>query len=384
MADECKGMEEDRTSRNFPAEESHQETDDEKLERQYFWKVVEAFLYYKDFSLRKLQRVKTNFKLLPKRHREMLPNYKDHISKIEKCIEENQKFLFDIVSHTNEMFENRDHSRIPSAPSDPANQPISGFDMEKVTTTLKQFVRDWSDEGRAERDACYKPIIEEIQRLFPGTECSRGEVSILVPGAGLARLMFDIAKLGYRCQGNEWSLYMLFASHFILNRASDTYHITIYPYIHQTCNNRTSADQIRAVLIPDVNPSDVPPDLNFSMAAGDFLEVYTEKESWDCVVTCYFIDTAHNVIAFIENIEKILKPGGYWINLGPLLYHFADMANEWSVELSYEEIRRIATEHFKFEIIKEETSISSGYIENQRSMLKLVYDNVFFVARKPL
>lgn len=47
MADECKGMEEDRTSRNFPAEESHQETDDEKLERQYFWKVVEAFLYYK-------------------------------------------------------------------------------------------------------------------------------------------------------------------------------------------------------------------------------------------------------------------------------------------------------------------------------------------------
>ena len=31
-------------------------------------------------------------------------------------------------------------------PNDPASQPISGFDMEKVTTTLKQFVRDWSDE----------------------------------------------------------------------------------------------------------------------------------------------------------------------------------------------------------------------------------------------
>lgn len=33
---------------------------------------------------------------------------------------------------------------------------------------------------------------------------------------------------------------------------------------------------------------------------------------------------------------------------------------------------------------KEETSIPSGYIENERSMLKLLYDNVFFVARKPL
>lgn len=28
--------------------------------------------------------------------------------------------------------------------------------------------------------------------------------------------------LGYRCQGNEWSLYMLFASHFILNRLALT------------------------------------------------------------------------------------------------------------------------------------------------------------------
>jgi len=102
------------------------------------------------------------------------------------------------------------------------------------------------------------------------------------------------------------------------------------------------------------------------------------------VVTCYFIDTAHNVIAYIENISKILKPGGYWINLGPLLYHFSDMVNEWSVELPYEDIRRITTDHFNFEILKEESSVPSGYIENERSMLKLLYNNVFFVARKPL
>ena len=35
-------------------------------------------------------------------------------------------------------------------------------------------------------------------------------------------------------------------------------------------------------------------------------------------MTCYFIDTAHNVIAYIENISRLLKPGGYWINLGKL------------------------------------------------------------------
>ncbi|XP_073240497.1 carnosine N-methyltransferase-like [Porites lutea] len=383
MADGGRNAEEGRTTRDFSDEESRQETDDEKLERQYFWKVIEAFLYYKEYSLRKLQRTKENYTFLPRRHKEMLPNFKDHLKKIEQCIEENQKFLFNIVSETNEMFENRDSTRIRGAPNDPASQPISGFDMDKVITTMKQFVRDWSDEGKSERDACYKPIIDEILRLFPVREC-RKDISILVPGAGLARLMFDIAKLGYTCQGNEWSLYMLFASHFILNRAPGKYHTTIYPYIHQTCNNRSASDQVRPVVIPDVDPTDVPDDLNFSMAAGDFLEVYTEQNCWDCIVTCYFIDTAHSVIAYIENISRLLKPGGYWINLGPLLYHFADVANEWSVELPYEDIKRITTECFKMEIIKEQTSVPSGYIENERSMLKLLYDNVFFVARKPL
>ena len=47
MADEAEKMEGDRETRIFSVEDNQQETDDEKFERQYFWKVVEAFLYYK-------------------------------------------------------------------------------------------------------------------------------------------------------------------------------------------------------------------------------------------------------------------------------------------------------------------------------------------------
>jgi len=43
-------------------------------------------------------------------------------------------------------------------------------------------------------------------------------VQILVPGAGLGRLSWEFARLGYACQGNEVSLYMLIASHFVLNK----------------------------------------------------------------------------------------------------------------------------------------------------------------------
>lgn len=44
------------------------------------------------------------------------------------------------------------------------------------------------------------------------------KVSVLVPGAGLGRLAWEIARLGYICQGNEWSFFMLFSSNFVLNR----------------------------------------------------------------------------------------------------------------------------------------------------------------------
>ena len=37
---------------------------------------------------------------------------------------------------------------------------------------------------------------------------------------------------------------------------------------------------------------------------------------WDSICTVYFIDTASNILAYVEMIYNILKPGGYWINLG--------------------------------------------------------------------
>jgi carnosine N-methyltransferase len=46
----------------------------------------------------------------------------------------------------------------------------------------------------------------------------KSDVKVLVPGAGLGRLVFDIAQQGFSCQGNEFSLFMLFASNFVLNK----------------------------------------------------------------------------------------------------------------------------------------------------------------------
>lgn len=84
------------------------------------------------------------------------------------------------------------------------------------------------------------------------------------------------------------------------------------------------------------------------------LIVVVSAECWDCIVTCFFIDAAPNVIDYIAAFQRMLKPGGYWINLGPLLYHWQNAAGEdderygQSIELTYEELKHVmGTYNFK-------------------------------------
>ncbi|OUM67565.1 hypothetical protein PIROE2DRAFT_4969 [Piromyces sp. E2] len=95
---------------------------------------------------------------------------------------------------------------------------VKNLEIDKVKSTLKQFVRDWSDEGKLEREQTYTPIKDALLEYFQDIpEEDRGNINILVPGAGLGRLAYDITKLGFSTQGNEFSFYMLLGSNFILN-----------------------------------------------------------------------------------------------------------------------------------------------------------------------
>jgi carnosine N-methyltransferase len=65
---------------------------------------------------------------------------------------------------------------------------------------------------------CYQPIIDEVNEYFPNTIKENGEkVSILHPGCGLGRLVFEFAMKGYKSQGNEFAYFMLLSSNFVLN-----------------------------------------------------------------------------------------------------------------------------------------------------------------------
>ncbi|VDM62133.1 unnamed protein product [Angiostrongylus costaricensis] len=254
--------------------------------------------------------------------------------------------------------------------------------MSKVLSTLRQIVREWSSQGKAERDATFTPVLDVVRQWYPSVS-ARGSVKIMVPGSGLGRLAFDLAKEGFRVEGNEFSMVMLMTSSFLLNACYEENEYTIYPYVLDKSNSWSYGDQTRPVHFPDIGKSKTEAPSNFCMIAGDFLEVMLSRTcDFDCVVTAWFIDTAKNIIDYIETIYRILKAGGLWVNVGPLTYHYEDMLDEMSIELPYEEVMRIVR-LTGFQIEKEER-IVTYYTRNHMSMLQNQYTCAFFVAVKPL
>eukprot|EP00931_Biecheleriopsis_adriatica_P033815 TRINITY_DN19609_c0_g1_i1.p1 TRINITY_DN19609_c0_g1~~TRINITY_DN19609_c0_g1_i1.p1 ORF type:complete len:371 (+),score=60.50 TRINITY_DN19609_c0_g1_i1:110-1222(+) len=293
------------------------------------------------------------------------------------CIEGNQRFLNHIVS----CFPGRPGvERMPR--SIPAGHFVEERNSSKACSTLKQFVRDWALEGEKERRMCYTPLIEALCKYLPLPAVWKPEdpwTKVLCPGSGLGRLPFEVSKLGYSAQGNEFSYHMILGSFWALNVCHPSEAWRIFPFATSLANRRGKQDHVIPVMVPDVCPGTVLTDQHqIGFCAGDFVEVYgRQTAAWDALLTPFFIDTAKNIYIYIRTIANILKPGGLWTNLGPLLFHYADMPDEPSIELSWEEIRPGICRYFD---IKEERTCNAMYTAHPSGMSRTWYTCIFFAA----
>jgi carnosine N-methyltransferase len=53
----------------------------------------------------------------------------------------------------------------------------------------------------------------------------------------------------------------------------------LYPFIHSFSNIKSDSEQLSPVMIPDTLPANLPSTVDFSMVAGDFIEVYGSQEN---------------------------------------------------------------------------------------------------------
>lgn len=365
-------------------------------EMHHFRRVVGSFVGYEADALVDVERTRQAALKMKPEVVALLPDkaMQHKVASLREAIATNASFLRAVVENQGNFGPEGDE---PQSPLDEDRCAPSIADFSKVRSTLHSCVRDWSDEGAAERAQSYGPLISELRRRVPAVSSDKkSRARVLVPGAGLARLVLEIAAAGYSTQGNEFSYHMLLVSNFILNANVDEQSLPIAPYVDHPSNQKRAADRTRVVRLPDVSPSQllsrVPPEppLDFSMAAGEFLEVYKDQsDEWDAVVTCFFLDTAPVAVEYVSAIRKMLKTGRPWINLGPLLYHWVpatsadldvDERYAQSVELSWEELRHVIIKA-GFDIVHEEYR-QCHYTSNDRSMMRTQYDCLFFTAIK--
>ncbi|KRK06158.1 carnosine N-methyltransferase isoform X2 [Drosophila yakuba] len=356
----------------------------EEEEEKHIQKVQNAFLYYGPYACQRLKRSMDYLNSLSGEDQIMLARYRGHLECVRTCIDRNQAVIREILRER-VLYPAEEATGDPSADRWEFEEPppnVRHGDMDQAQSTLKLIARDWSTEGALEREQSYKPIIDSIVEYYKPSDFELKEIKILVPGAGLGRLTYELACLGYSCEGNEFSYFMLIASNFVLNLCDYENKYVLYPWVHQYVNNLRREDQVAAVRFPDVCPLKNPPKGHFEIAAGDFLEVYKTPNAYNCVATCFFIDCANNVIDFIRTIYKILVPGGIWVNLGPLLYHYSDVSGQNSIEPTFEDLC-IIMESVGFVIETSRTGIRTKYAQNPSSMKQSEYQSLFWVCRKP-
>jgi carnosine N-methyltransferase len=346
--------------------------------------VVSAFFNYQIDSLRDLARTERDFKSIDEKYlKRMSFNYTERLDKLKKAIWQNYSFLLKVADPYKNMFKlyKGKNGEILMEPL-----LVEVKDIIKMRSTLRLFTRDWAMDGIEERNSTYKPILNELKNFFEKKTKKEFQdgINILVPGAGLGRLMYEIAKLGFKSQGNEFSYYMLLCSNFIFNNTTKKDEFVLQPFIHSFSNIFNEETPFKKILIPDENLGEELSKTDtgeMSMVAGEFCHVYKDKINFfDGIATCYFIDTANNIIEYIETIHNIVKIGGLWVNIGPLLYHYTENENEISIELSWEEVKHIII-GYGFEFKKIET-VKTTYSTNKDSMTQRIYNCIFFSAVK--
>lgn len=301
----------------------------------------------------------------------------------------------------------------PSDPTQNWHDVATMADINKAYSTIRQFYRDWSVEGKPERDACYGPVLKDLIQEFPDRMQREEPVRVLVPGAGLGRLVFEVCSAGFSAEGNEISYHQLLASSWILNHTVGPQCHTLHPFALHFSNLLSREQQLQKVMIPDIHPAAAMIEAQLSgvpfgamsMSAADFVVLYSgpsQTDTFDAVATVFFIDTAPNLIRYIETIRNCLKPNGLWINVGPLLWHFEDghqrthsgdggsdgqnlgIGEPGNVELTEEEVLAlIESLGFKVETSQPpEERAECGYIQDPDSMLRPLYRPSHWTARK--
>ncbi|KAK0657914.1 N2227-like protein-domain-containing protein [Cercophora newfieldiana] len=366
---------------------------------------LRGFSSYAETNLAELDHLKGLYRHVSKRQKALLErtvSYSSKFTSISDLIAKNQDICDAIVQNALDFYhvdraELDRHKKEMIAARRPAEKV-------SVSQALKHLVRDWGDEGASERDAAFPCIIKALGSILVRAQ-SHGShhddfhqpLQVLLPGAGLGRLGHHISQsLGHAFQvtNNEWSMYQNVVYRFLENTSPTSQQqqqppSTVYPFIDSWSHHSTTSNMLRGVSFPNT-PLHVG---GVVLVEGDFTTAFSSEQQmgyYDVVVTHFFIDTARNLMSYLDTIFRVLKPGGHWVNFGPLLYGSAPF-----VQLSLEEVLAVSEAMgFRFDHVpdgccgvetlpgRKACGVEAAYGFDARALTKNAYDAQLWVARR--
>ena len=243
------------------------------------------------------------------------------------------------------------------------NEQFEEEPYDTATHVITHLSRDWTENGESIRQDTYDWIVDQLFNYHTSfhdelkLDTEHDQLSplspVLVPGAGMARLAFDIAFVnnrndinGRRIKCNSFvveavdnSVVMAAATYHVLHHAAnirtdDTVLLTVYPFVSDPLTNEVDTQRRwESAEFPEEKITKIIDHLalqhsyhkpNLSYVIGDFVRIYSSPSKhgmYGSIATCYFIDTATNIYEYILTIRNLLRVGGVWINLGPVQWH---------------------------------------------------------------
>jgi len=287
------------------------------------------------------------------------------VSQLPEKWEANEQFLRElfstihleqllVYSNTEEVVDKNGSPPLPPAYKSDSSSSSKPSSYESLEQVLFHLQRDWGDmpSARNVRDSLYRDgVLKLATRFLSSSGPTRSKV--LVPGAGLGRLAVELAAQGLQVETNEVSNIMVAALAGVVRSLSEkqqsqqTSKYAFYPYLSSPMMDEWSYDfRVREVHLAGEDANHLVEWLSrgdgshpITVQMGDFIQVYSDSkyaESFDCVVTSFFIDCSLDILRTVALISQILVPGGVWINTGPLHYHSNNTITPFSHDLLQE------------------------------------------------
>ena len=336
-----------------------------------------GFLNYEKYHEYIPNRLENNYKKLEQKYIEKLPfDYKEKVKKVKEGIKTNQEFFTKIATPYIERFNSVKISDDYIKKFNYQEQPFIG------NLFLQLLTREWTEEGKEERDKNILPVIEELKNYYnyENKDLMEKGVNVLIIGARLFRVVYELAKLGYKVEANERSYLYLMVDNYLFNYSKKNENC-ICPRINSFCSSFTEESVTKKHYFPDV---DISEDLknvkkdNITITKRNFETEYSNiKDKFDCVITIFSTDETYNMINFTENVNNVLKKGGIWINLGGLTNVYTGYGG---IDLTWEEWKHVILKS-GFEIKRDEQPVVPFCKIKGRS-LPFTVGSVFFTAQK--